>query len=123
VFRKVDLRSGAPERFADYVLGADVRSKDQTRNFSDLVSLLIRRAFTADSRRRANAPELRTGFGRFARPSNEQCNVRALAAAIRVQFIEYEEPQPGGGTHKGTFSWPSQDQFKHHVVGQQDVGR
>ena len=50
-------------------------------------------------------------------------HIRTLAAAVGVQFVENEKTQPLRSTHQLAVLAAGEQQFQHHVVGEQDVRR
>ena len=58
-----------------------------------------------------------------ADPADEQGDVGALPAAIRVELVEDQEPEVGGGLDQPPLPRAREEQLEHHVVSQQDVGR
>ena len=68
-----------------------------------------------------NEPGRRTAF---LEPANEHGHVRALAAAVGVQLVEDQEPQPAADAiEEPLILGPHQHQLGHHVVGQHDLRR
>ena len=72
-----------------------------------------RGADALNSRRVTGVPE----------PADKESHVGALAAAVSMQLVQDQEPQAPGRLDQAPVPGPGQDQFQHHVVGQQDVGR
>ena len=62
-------------------------------------------------------------FARLPHAAHQQSYIRALPPPIGVQLVEHQEAQAVRGVDDLFFVWPGKQQFQHHVVGQQDVGR
>ena len=58
-----------------------------------------------------------------AASANQQGDVRALPPAIGMELVQDQEPQALGGPHQFAILAPREQQFEHHVVGEQDVRR
>jgi len=63
-----------------------------------------------------------SGFQTIARAPHQQRHVGALPAAVGVQLVENQEAKPARRFNQTPLMRPSQDQFQHDVVRQQDVG-
>ena len=63
--------------------------------------------------------------GAFLEAADEHGDIRALTTAIGVQFVEDKISQsvrPGGG-EQALIIWTHEQQFRHDVVGEQDLRR
>ena len=109
------------QRFADDLLRREVHAEQRPGHLGDLDPLV----FAADAARhgggRADADDVVAES--VATPADEHRNVGALAAAIGVQLVEHEEPEPPGGPHQLAILAAREQQLQHHVVREQDVGR
>jgi hypothetical protein len=64
------------------------------------------------------------GSAALLQSANEHGNVRSLAAPVSVQFVEDQEAQaPASSVQKALILRPHQQEFRHHVVGEQDLWR
>ena len=73
--------------------------------------------------RGAHALQIRC-LARLPYPADQHCHIGALSAAVRVQFVEHQELESAGSTDQLLpFLRAGQQQFEHHVVGEQDVRR
>ena len=60
----------------------------------------------------------------FLQAADQHRYIGALPAAIGVQLVEYEKTQTAGSAVEKTLVFrPYQQQFAHHVIGQQDLWR
>ena len=54
-------------------------------------------------------------------PADQHGDIRALAAAIRMQLVQHDEPQGGGLLYEWLVLPACEDQLQHDVVGEKDV--
>src|SRR5690606_31501811 len=61
----------------------------------------------------------------LAETPHQQCDIGTLAAAIGVEFVEYEESQTGTMLDDESIDFlvTSQDQLQHHEVRQKNIRR
>ena len=59
----------------------------------------------------------------MATTPDEKRYVRTLATTVRVKLVEDQEPQVLRSTYQFAVFGARKQQFQHHVVGEQDVGR
>ena len=119
--RRIDRRGRAFQRFADDLLGREVHAEQRPGHLGDLDPLVFAAAAARHGGGRADADNV-VAEG-VAAPADEHRNVGALAAAIGVQLVEHEEPEPPGGSHQLAVLAAREQQLQHHVVREQDVGR
>ena len=84
--------------------------------------LLGEGAGAGERRRRADAPQVRRLAG-IPNAADEQRDVGALAAAVRVQLVEHQEREALRRPDERLVVRAREDVLEHHVVGQQDVRR
>ena len=58
-----------------------------------------------------------------AATANQECHIGSLATAIGMKFVKDKVPQVLGRADQFAVFGTSQQQFQHHVVGEQDIGR
>ena len=64
------------------------------------------------------------GVQGVAHPADEQRDIRALAAPVRVELVEHQEAQALRGLDQGAALFRAgEDQLQHDVVRQQDIRR
>ena len=56
-------------------------------------------------------------------PAQDVGEVRAEHATVYVQLVEDEELQAPGRVDQAAVPGPGEDEFEHHVVGEEDVRR
>jgi len=115
-------RRRAPEGLADHPVRRDLGAEEAGGDVGDHALLVGDRATGRHGGGRADGLEGR-GLADVAEAADEECDVGALAAAVGVEFVEDEEAESlGGADEVGAFVRTGQDEFEHHVVGEQDVG-
>jgi len=107
----------------DVVLGDGLR-EELGRYLRNYTSLVLARPFTGHGRRRSDALKP-LGREPLAHAADQQGHVRALPSAIGVQLVENQEPQALTVADHLLIDvvLPRHEQFEHHEVGEQDVGR
>ena len=116
-------RIGDPlQRLPDDMAGLDRHTEQGGRHLGDRPPLIAGVALRGHRGRGADALNSRRVAG-VPEPADEQGHVGALAAAVSVQLVQDQEPQAPRRLDQAPVPGPGQDQFQHHVVGQQDVGR
>ncbi len=119
----VDVRGGAHQRLPHHVLGPDLGAEEAGRDAGHHASTVLERALARH--RGAGADELEVvGLALVAQAADQHRHVRALPAAVGVQLVQRQEPQPLRGPNQlVALVRTRQHQVEHHVVRQQDVRR
>ena len=106
------------------LLSGIVDREELRRHAGDDSALVLERPFARHRRRRADALEP-LGRQPLAHAAHEQRDVGALAAAVRVQLVEHEEPQTRAVADDLAIELvlTGHQELEHHEVGEQDVGR
>ena len=120
--RRIHLWSGALQRLADDLRGIEGHAEEHPGNLGYLAFLLVRGAPAGHRRRGANADDVVAAEG-VAATADEQRHVGPLAPAVGVQLVENEKTQSVRGPDQLAILAAREQQFQHHVVRQQDVGR
>src|SRR5581483_12482479 len=113
------LRGDPAERLTDHVVGAHRRAKDAARHVGDASPTILPRPLAPQCRGRAHELAVRSLEGLPTAP-HEHGDVGTLTAAIRVELVEHEEPQPTRTLDELTLVRSRENQLQHHVVGEQD---
>ena len=119
---EIQFGGGTFEGFADDLRGGGWGAEERLRDGGDLAFLIFGGAFAGHRGRRADADDLVAAKGEAA-AADQQSHIRSLPAAVGMEFVEDEKAEPLGGADQRAVLIPGQEQFEHHVVGQQDVGR
>ena len=61
--------------------------------------------------------------GGVAQAAHQQRHIGALPATVGVQLVEHQKTQLVHGLHKPAVFRPGENVFKHHIIGEQNVGR
>ena len=117
---RVNLLRRLAECFADDIAGLNFGPEESRGHNRDLLRLF---GECAAARHRGGSPYAQqigcvTGF---ARTTNEHRNVRPLASTVGMQFVEHKKFQPFCRLYDLAIEGACQQQFEHHVVGEQDV--
>jgi hypothetical protein len=106
----------------DYPFRGERASEHDRGDLANLFALGSGASNRHHSRGRANAGDVLLAL--CADTPDEHSNIRALAAPVGMEFVEYEEAKI---LVDRISDWslldPRQQELEHHVVGQQDMGR
>ena len=119
--RGIDLGGRALQRFADDLLRCEVHPEQGLGHSRHFKALIFAAAAARHGGGRADADDV-VAEG-VAAAADEHRDVGALAAAIGVQLVEHEKPEPLGGSHQLAVLASGEQQLQHHVVREQDVRR
>ena len=100
----------------------DRHSKQRGRHLGDRPALIAGIAFRGHRGRGTDALNSCRVTG-VPEPADKQSHIGALAATVGVQLVQDQEPQTPGRLDQTSIPGAGEDQFQHHVVGQQDVRR
>ena len=65
----------------------------------------------------------RAGGQQLAHAPQQKGDIRALTAAVGMEFVEDEKLETFGRSDELLFARPGEHEFQHHIVGEQDVRR
>ena len=119
--RGIDLGGRALQRFADDLFRCEVHPEQGLGHSRHFKALIFAAAAARHGGGRADADDV-VAEG-VAAAADEHRDVGALAAAIGVQLVEHEKPEPLGGSHQLAVLASGEQQLQHHVVREQDVRR
>ena len=119
--RGIDLGGRALQRFADDLFRCEVHPEQGLGHSRHFKALIFAAAAARHGGGRADADDV-VAEG-VAAAADEHRDVGALAAAIGVQLVEHEKPEPQGGSHQLAVLASGEQQLQHHVVREQDVRR